>query len=118
MPYEIRVADEIVELRYHGRGDLREHAAARDEVLEICREGPYDKVLVDGRDATVDMSTRELFDFGKSLEAALALPRLRFAAIVREGDRALDITAAVAQTRSVEVSVFVSEDEARAWLTK
>jgi hypothetical protein len=120
MAYEIGVAEGegLVKLRFHGRGDHSEHAAARDEALEICRKHKINGVLVDNRDAVMDMSVRELFQFGKSFEGERVPLNIRLAVVIREKDKAPDMAAAVAQARNVKVRVFLTEEEARYWLMK
>ena len=118
MAYEIRVdeVEEIVELRFHGEGDRGEHETSRDKAFEECRRRGIGSLLVDLRDAVMDMSSRELFEFGKSLESARDPRNIRLAVIVREEDSAPSMAAAAAQTRDVQIHVFLGEEAARIWL--
>ncbi len=118
MAYELQFneGDGIVELCFHGHGDHGEHAASRDEAFKVCRAHRTNNLLVDIRDAVMDLSPPELFEFGKSLEKARDPENIRIAVIIREADTAPDIAAAVAQSRNVTIRVFLTKDDARSWL--
>lgn len=118
MAYELKIVEDkrFVELRFHGRGDHDEHIAARDEAFEVCRKRKIDRILVDIHDAFLDMSARELLEFGKSLQDSPDLQNIHFAVIIRENDEAADLTAAVAQTKNVKLRVFLTEEDACNWL--
>jgi len=120
MAYEMRVVEVegIIELRFSGRSDFAEHAASRDQAFAECRKRSIRRVLVDLRDTVMDMSARELFDFGKSLDTARPLQNIRIAAIIKESDQTPDVVAAVAMTQKVDIRVFLTEEEARDWLLK
>lgn len=117
MAYGIGVDGSIVVLEFTGRGDYAEHVASRDKVFELCRENGIRDVLVDIRDAQMNLSTRELYEFGKGLAEALGPQEIRFAVLIRDKDRAPDTAAAIAQAKNVDLRVFLEADEARDWLT-
>lgn len=118
MAYEVRVleTDRIVELIFIGACDRKEHESSRDEAFEICKDLNFSSMLVDLRRGSMEMTSQELFIFGKSLEAAITSGNIRIAVMIREEDGATNLTVAVAQTREVQIRAFLTEEEAKSWL--
>lgn len=118
MAHRIGVAkdDRIVEIHISGVGDVEEHAAIRDEAVRLCSTRQIKRVLVDLRDAMIEMSAIDKFEFGKSFGTAGFPASTRIAAIVGGEHSTAEFIAAMAQAKVFSLRVFLDEDEARDWL--
>ncbi len=123
MSYELRVDDRdgIVEIRFFGRARHSEHLSARDELLDICHERRFHKVLVDVRDLEMqgEPSTVELFEFGASWpDLRKGMPVL-LAGVLPRGTKSKAAHVfgdTVRLNRGFFTQGFDDPDEARMWL--
>ncbi len=123
MRHKIAIDDrhEFVGIRLARRMSHREHVAAREELLEVCRERKIRKILIDARDLGGEApSTLELFEFGASwAKLGRDMPALIVAGVLSR-DPALrkwwEFGETVAVNRGFATRTFEDLEQARAWL--
>jgi hypothetical protein len=123
MSYELRVDDRdgIVEIRFFGRVRHSEHLSARDELLDICHERRFHKVLVDVRDLEMqgEPSTTELFEFGASWPDLRKGMSVLLAGVLPRGPKSKTahvFSSSVPLNRGFFTQGFDDPDDARMWL--
>ena len=116
MVYTLKVTDGVAYAQVIGSVSLEEREALRDELLRMCRDGEVKSGLVDHRLSQVQMTRKQLYEFGRSLQSPNLPAGTRVAVLARDNDAGLDMTIAVAQSHNVSIRVFLDESEALAWL--
>jgi hypothetical protein len=123
MSYELRVDDRdgIVEIRFFGPAQHSEHLNARDELLDICHERRFHKVLVDVRDLEFkgEPSAMGLFEFGASWPDLRKGMTVLLAGVLPRNVQTKTAHVfgnAAALNRGFFTQGFEDPDEARLWL--
>ena len=123
MPYRIKMIDGgVIELRFSGASDVREHEKSRDDVADLCREKGLTRVLVDMSEQTSfeGGATMDLFGFGESFVKG-KFPRSAAIAVVNpvseEAADDVEFVVTVARNRGFSMELFRDTEEALKWLS-
>ena len=119
MPETVKVREDqgIIEVRSYGRIVLEDMLRSQKAVDRIYQERGYTKTLIDVREGTQLPSTVDLFIFGIGLRETYVGNAGKFAIVVSEATRpGLELIAATARKRGVQMMTFSSVEEATGWL--
>jgi len=119
MPETVKVREDqgIIEVRSYGRVVLEDMLCSQKAVDRIYQERGYTKTLIDVREGTQLPSTVDLFIFGIGLRETYVAHAGKFAIVVSEATKpGLELVAATARKRGVQMMTFSSVKEACAWL--
>lgn len=119
MSYEIDIDNtlKIIEVKHERSIDIDEIYAAREETARHLADNGFRKVFVDIRNATMDVTTMEIFGFSASYRDLLQLD-VRIAIVyspesVNREDVLFSETAA--RNRGILLRIFTEKDEALDW---
>jgi hypothetical protein len=119
-PYEISFCEQeqIVTVRLSGKVAHKDHCAARDAALQMCREKHASRLLVDLHDLDTSASTTSgCFDFGELL--AQKAQHIRIAHVLPADAKSrtdVQFTSTVVANRGVWTKDFQGLEEAKKWL--
>jgi len=119
MPETVSVREEqgIIEVRSYGRVSIEDMVRSRKTVDRIYQERGYTKLLIDAREELQLPSTVDLFMFGIDLRETFIANVGKFAVVVSEKTKAgLELIAATARRRGIQMMTFASPNEATGWL--
>jgi hypothetical protein len=119
MPETVKVREDqgIIEVRLYGRIVLEDMLRSQRAVDRIYQERGYTKTLIDAREGTQLPSTVDLFIFGIGLRDTYIANAGKFAVLVSEATKpGLELIAATARKRGVQMMTFTSIKEAAGWL--
>jgi hypothetical protein len=119
MPETVKIREDqgIIEVRSYGRVVLEDMLRSQKAVDRIYQERGYTKTLIDAREGTQLPSTVDLFIFGIGLRDTYVANAGKFAVVVSRATKpGMELIAATARKRGVQMMTFTSIKEATGWV--
>jgi hypothetical protein len=121
--YDVSVDERgrILQIRLANAVPFEEHLAARERVLELCRQHSLRRILVDARElkGPVLPTTLDLFEFGSTWPVLGRKYSVRLAGVLPEDPQVrqwLSFGEQVGANRGFHTASFENVEQARAWL--
>lgn len=118
MSFEFLAENDILVMTLHGKYTYEDSLPIREQSVQLMHKHKLRLILVDLRDAYLDFSTYEFFEFCISFQQRFP-PDTRHAVVysTRYDDVSnLAFAENVSRNRGIILKIFTDVDEARAWL--
>ena len=107
----------IIKITSYGEITEIDLQKSREQVINICSEHGYTKILVDATNLSEKLPIIPAFNHGLSLAKNFTLRKARHAFVVnKENSKVIDFIVTVAINRGANTKLFYSIDEAERWL--
>jgi hypothetical protein len=121
--YDVSVDEQgrILRVRLQDAVPFEEHLAARERVLELCRQHGFHRILVDARElkGAALPTTLDLFEFGSTWPILAGEHSVRVAGVLPHDPHVrewLSFGERVGMNRGFYTTSFENLEQARAWL--